>query len=166
MNRVEQILVKLEDSPWGAFSRILLGFLIVPVASRLLGEGARTTWLLVVFLMGVLFLVRAVPAVLRSVIPFSQSALNLWGRRRGLGKRFDSYQWKKLFWIGLGMLGQVFRSGEFDTAAATVSTLCVGAGTVGWVAWRTVDARLRHGIDAGSDRQGGLAVVPSQSTAQ
>jgi hypothetical protein len=166
MNGFEHLLVKLDDPCWGACSRVLLGFLVVPAASGLLGETATTGWGLAVVLLAALFLVRAVSAVVRGVFPFSQDVLKLWGRRRGVGKRFDSYQWRKLFWIGLGMFGQTIVSREFHAGPVALSMVCIGSGGVGLIAWRTVDATLRNEIDARPDRRRRPAVVASESTAR
>lgn len=57
-------------------------------------------------------MLRLVPAVLRRIFPFSSEAKDLWFQRRNLGKRYDSYQWQKLFWLGLGMLPYAFRRGH------------------------------------------------------
>ena len=165
MKGFEQLLVKLDDGPWTACSRALLGFLIVPAASQLIGETARTAWGLAGFFLGALFLVRLVPAVARAVVPFSQASLNVWGYRRGLGKRYDSYQWQKLLWVGLGMFGQILVAREFPRAAVTLSMLCIGTGLVGLIAWRTVDVRIRNRFDARPDAQRNVAVVANQPIA-
>src|SRR5262245_40676373 len=136
MSRFEQLLVKLEAPPWGGCYRVLLGFLLVPIASRLVGTLVQSGWALAGCLLGALFLTRAVPAILRSVIPFSRAARSAWGYRRGLGKRYDSYQWQKLLWIGLGMAGQILASQELHAASVSLSALCVVAGAAGWVAWQ------------------------------
>ena len=52
-----------------------------------------------------------------------------------LPSEHDSYQWQKLFWIGLGLLpyaviGDGLRNGEL-----VVTSFCLGGGSVGLLFW-------------------------------
>ena len=77
------------------------------------------------FLLAGLFLLRLVPAALRRLLPFSTETQDVWRERRRLGKRYDSYQWRKLLWIGLGIsLNVLFsHSAESGGVEAVVALL-------------------------------------------
>ena len=103
MNSIERFLLALDAPPWGAVTRILLGLAILP-AFRALSGGTDAVWITVILFVGLLMALRVGPAVLRRVLPFSGEARDLWFGRRNMAKLNDSYQWQKLFWIGLGMM--------------------------------------------------------------
>ena len=84
---------------------------------------------------------RVVPAVVRHVLPFSVEAKEVWAQRRYIARHHDSYQWQKLFWIGLGLvpyavIGDGSRNGEL-----VVTLFCLIGGGVGLLLWRRADAR-------------------------
>jgi hypothetical protein len=83
---------------------------------------------------------RVGPAVLRLVLPFSAEAKEIWSERRFLAKRYDSYQWQKLFWLGLGMLPYVVAARGTRLGELAVTGLCLIAGGVGQLIWHKVDA--------------------------
>ena len=60
-------------------------------------------WMLVPFLLLVLLLLRVVLAVVRKVVPFSPELQEAWSERRRMAKLYDSYQWRKMLWIGAGL---------------------------------------------------------------
>src|ERR1700722_6836352 len=99
---LERWLVRLEDRPWEGVYRVVIGFLTIPASSALLGAHG-SGWSLTACFLAVLFTLRLGPAVLRKLVPFSGAVLAVWAKRRQIAKRYDSYQWKKLFWIGIGL---------------------------------------------------------------
>jgi hypothetical protein len=105
---------------------------------------------LLIVLFSFLALLRLVPAVIRKAVPFSPAAKSIWGERRGLGKRYDSYQWQKLFWIGIGMLAYSAVSDRYAGAQVALASGCVISGALGWLQWRRIvngiKARQRAGI--------------------
>jgi hypothetical protein len=120
----------------------LIGFLIVPAFSRSIGNRS-SDWRLVPFFLMVLIAVRVVPAVVRHTVSFSSERQARWFRQRALAKRYDSYQWRKLFWFGLGLAAYVALFDRADTVAGLLSLTCVGAGALGLLAWRRVAQMAR-----------------------
>ena len=96
---------------WHALYRLVIGFCLVPVAGWWWGDGAAT-WRLVLSFLFVLVMLRIVPAVVRHVLPFPQDVKAEWARERLLAKRFDSYQWRKLLWFGLGLVAHLLIAGR------------------------------------------------------
>src|SRR5262249_50691567 len=107
----DRILLLIEQPPWSALYRMGVGIAMVPLFSRLSG-GNASEWWLVAWFVGTLFALRLMPAVLRKALPFSSATKAVWYKRRQDAKRYDSYQWTKLLWIGIGLAGYVFIWGE------------------------------------------------------
>jgi hypothetical protein len=139
MKSLEHFVINLDRWPWSAVSRIALGLGIPPVF-RALSGGRDGVWTYLALFIGLLIALRVVPAVLRHALPFSAEAKELWRERRDIAKRHESYQWQKLFWIGLGLLpysvfGDGVRSGEL-----AVTLICLIGGSVGLSFWRLANA--------------------------
>src|SRR5262245_54422524 len=120
MRSVERFLISLDSWPWSAVSRVAFGFIIPPMLRPLSG-GGDSAWTFLALFIGLLVMLRIVPVVLRRALPFSVEAKQIWTERRIIAKRYDSYQWRKLFWIGLGLLsyavvGGGLRNGELVVA--------------------------------------------------
>jgi len=117
--------------------QLLIGFLVIPIFVRSFNH-AGTDWRLVPFFLLVLAALRVVPAVVRHLLPFSSDLQAHWFNHRVLAKRYDSYQWRKLFWFGLGLSGYIAlfeRAGRIDRFLAVS---CVLSGGLGLLAWRRV----------------------------
>ena len=139
---MERLIVKLDERPWHAVYRVGIGFAVIPACLLLFGvEPSIGT--LVVFFFGVLIAVRVLPAVIRRVLPFSASARAVWARRRELGKKYDSYQWQKLFWIGLGLALYALLSREDHSGARLLTMGCLVTGAAGVAAWYRRSATLK-----------------------
>jgi hypothetical protein len=134
---LDRLLQGLDEGLPGALFRIGIGFATIPALRRLLGNH-EPDWTLVPGLLAVLVLLRAVPVVIRKVIPFSQAVKIVWSNRRQLAKRYDSYQWRKLSWIGAGMAIYTGFSGDFSFLRITISSFCILAGAIGLIRWRVV----------------------------
>ena len=78
--------------------------LCIPPAFRALSGDADRIWIDLALFLALLIGLRVGPAVLRKVLPFSAEAKQIWLDRRQIAKKYDSYQWQKLFWVGLGLL--------------------------------------------------------------
>ena len=135
--RLDQVLIALETSPWDAVQRVAIGFVMLPVLSRI-WSAEPPVWVSVPFLLFVLLMLRLVPAAIRGLLPFSNSVRTAWSERRQIGKRYDSYQWKKLFWIGVGLTSYTVLSGQFTPSAIAVSSICLLSGALGLARWRAV----------------------------
>jgi hypothetical protein len=131
----EGSLTHLEELPWSAVYRMAIGFAILPVFAFAFGKNASGL-VLAIFFLGVLFLLRLVPAVFRRLLGFSQAAQSAWLTRRQMARRYDSYQWQKLFWIGLGLAASIAVSGDLRTSRVMLTSICLSAGAAGLVFWR------------------------------
>ena len=97
-------------------------------------------WVSLILFVGLLIALRVVPAVVRHILPFSAEVKQIWVERRMIAKRHNSYQWQKLFWIGLGLLpyaviGDGLRNGEL-----VVTFTCMIGGIAGLLCWRMTGA--------------------------
>jgi hypothetical protein len=137
--RVERLLLGLDTPPWSGILRLGLGLFVLPAFHRICGRDG-SIWELLILLAGLLLALRLVPAILRKLFPFSREARAAWAERRLLGRRFDSYLWQKLFWIGMGLLLYAMTPGERRLDELVLAFVCVVAGALGLVAWRRVVA--------------------------
>jgi hypothetical protein len=137
IQKFEKLLGRLEQRPWSAVYRMLVGFLLLPVHS--LCRQQKVSFIpMGLFFLVVLFTLRLVPAILRRSLPFSDETQTSWKRKRQLAKRYDSYQWSKLFWVGLGIAGYLclLRREQTSRAEVSLAFLCLAAGGVGLAVWR------------------------------
>src|ERR1700682_6014660 len=133
MHPAEKLLVSLTTPPWCAVYLVPVGFLIFPVYHFFFGNSRSASALAVVFF-GVLLVLRFGPALGRRFIPVSKAVQEGWFRNRLLAKRYDSYQWQKLFWIGWGIfVYAAFFSGLRGMPVA-LAAVCVAMGAVAAVA--------------------------------
>jgi hypothetical protein len=137
---LEKLLVGIDAWPFDALHRAAIGFVTLPLMSRVCGDDC-SGWMLVPFLLGIFSMLRVVPAIVRKVVPFSDAVRRVWTERRRLAKRHDSYQWQKLFWIGAGLASYTVFSGRVSAARIVVSTTCLLAGALGLARWRARIAR-------------------------
>jgi hypothetical protein len=141
MNLVERFLVGLDSGPWSAIWRVALGLGIPPVF-RVLSGGSASVWTSLALFIGLLVALRAVPAVLRRVFsPFSVEAKEVWQARRNVAKQYDSYQWQKLFWIGLGLLPYAVIGNGLSKGELVVTLCCLIGGSLGLLFWHRVNAK-------------------------
>ena len=138
----EQLLIDLDSEGWSSISRVALGLAILPAFRALSGGSNRPLAFAAVFL-GVLVALRLVPAVLRRILPFSAEAKAIWAERRNVARQYDSYQWQKLFWIGLGLLPYAFIGRGLDEAELIATLICLLGGGTGLFLWRKHKATLR-----------------------
>jgi hypothetical protein len=139
---VERLLVMSDEPPYDCVYRVVLGFLMLDVPRALDQElsGGR----LVATVAGVLLALRVVPAICRKLLPFSAAALEIWRTRRALAKHFDSYQWRKLFWIGTGMLVYARIRDIAEPEVFVLASAFVVSGCAGLLRWTTLRTR---GVD-------------------
>jgi hypothetical protein len=129
----DKLLLHLDVGPSGAFWRAALGLLftlglrsMLPAASLPAAAAA---------LLALLFCVKAGAVVLRRVAGGSPEVAAAWTWRRSLARDHDSYQWRKLTWFGLGILG----AGLLGSVAPWEHALggaCLLAGLVAEPFWR------------------------------
>jgi len=136
---VDKFLLSLDEGAFGALYRVVIGFTTIPVMRLLLGSDG-SHWTLVPFLLLVLVLLRVVLAVVRKVVPFSAELREAWSVRRRTAKLYDSYQWRKLMWIGAGLALYVAVSGQYWPVQIALSMFCLVTGAGATVRWRAVAA--------------------------
>jgi hypothetical protein len=134
--------LSLDVGALGAAHRVLAGFLAIPLLTRFTGP-QPSFLILSACLLGMLAAVRAAALVGRQALPFSKTVRAIWFDRRQVAKTHDSYQWKKLFWVGLGLFGYLAWSGEFLVEQVLVASLFLLAGLLGMIRWRTADPRIK-----------------------
>ena len=138
MRPFERILVGFDSWPWSAFVRVLIGLCSPPVSRTLFG-GSKSVWVFPAFFVATLIALRVVPAVIRFALPFSGKVKEVWAGRRALAKRYDSYQWQKLIWIGLGLVPYVANVGEAQVGEILVAAFCLIGGSAGLLIWSRVN---------------------------
>ena len=140
MRPVERVLIRLDDPPWSAVHRVIAGWIVYWILQHVCGDRAPASIWLAWFLV-ILLALRIVPAICRRAIPFSGEARAHWFARRQIAKRYDSYQWQKLFWIGLGFGGQIVRSGSVERAPALLTAACLLSGAIGATLWHATQSQ-------------------------
>jgi len=142
MKVLEQFLLRLDSAPWSIASRVVLGFCIAPVF-RALSGGHDQVWMTLTLFVALLIGLRVVPALLRGVLAFSAEARSIWFQRRQIAKLHDSYQWQKLFWIGLGLLAFAAIGGGLRTGEQLLMTICLLGGAAGLLLWQRSKAGVQ-----------------------
>ena len=136
---IDKVLLSLDVGPIGALYRTLIGFAAIPAVRLLLGSGG-SDWVLVPFFLFVLLLLRVGCAVVRKVVPFSAELQEAWSVRRRHAKLYDSFQWRKLIWIGAGLACYVVVSGRYLPVQIALSVFCLITGAGATLRWRIVSA--------------------------
>ena len=138
MDSLGRSLVSLDQGWAGALYRVAIGYLIVPAWSSVMATTGQSDsgWSLALFFAGVLLALRVVPAVVRKLLPFSAEVRTIWAERRQMAKRVDSYQWRKLFWIGIGLGVFALQSGLRLPALLALTSACLLAGAAGLIVWQ------------------------------
>jgi hypothetical protein len=137
LSGTERLLFALDESPFDAIWRIAVGLAVFPFTDFLFKKKDSMVSSIEGLLI-VLFLTRLLPLFIRKIIPFSASIKQAWFKRRNTGKNFDSFQWKKLLWIGAGMLFYVAFSGSWEIGRVLPVVVCVIAGAIGMYRWRLI----------------------------
>ena len=140
MKSLETFLIRLDEPPVSAAWRILLGFAIPPAFSAIAGGNDRVLAYAALFLL-LLAALRIGPALFRAALPFSADAQAKWKKLRFIAKEFDCYQWRKLFWIGLGMLPHAVIGRGLGWGGVALSAFCLIGGGAGLLMWRKLADR-------------------------
>ena len=129
----EALLLHLDVGPAGAALRIALGLAfalavraLLPQAGLVAAGGA---------LLATLFGMKVAGFVGRRASGASPAVQETWRWRRTLASHHDSYQWRKLVWVGLGIL-LAGLAGPRQPWEAGLGALCVAAGAVAEAVWR------------------------------
>lgn len=130
--------------PWQSALRFFFGFGVLDVATRCRVTVAMSFWQLCALLLAALLALRVACLLVRNLLPFSSRLKDAWFDQRQLAKRFDSYQWAKLLWIGLGMATYVAYLGRLPSKEAALALVCIVAGAVGTLCWRRAQTATRR----------------------
>ena len=133
----DDLWLNLDDGVLGALYRAVIGFATIPAMRLVLGRDG-SDWSLVPFLLLILLLLRVGAAVARKVLPFSQELREAWSVRRRIAKRYDSYQWRKLMWVGIGIASYLVISGHYATIPMWLSMFCIATGAAASMRWRAI----------------------------
>ena len=133
----EEWLLKLDEGVIGAVYRIAIGFATIPACNLLRGNRGAD-WIIIPFLLAVLFLLRMGLAVVRKIVPFPARVVEIWAIRRRMAKYYDSYQWRKLTWVAVGLGLYLAISGERSPMDLLLTLFCLSTGILGMVIWRGV----------------------------
>jgi hypothetical protein len=136
---VDKFLLSLDEGAFGALYRVLIGFITIPLMRLLLGSDG-SDWTLAPFLLLVLLLLRVVLAAVRKVVSFSAEVREVWSVRRRTAKLYDSYQWRKLMWIGAGLALYVVVSRQYWPMQIALSMFWLFTGAGATLKWRAVVA--------------------------
>ena len=145
MTTFNKVLISIDRSPFDAVLRCLLGFVCIPLL-LFLGMDVHSGWILTTGLLLLMLSLRIVPVVLRKLLPLSPEVKAVWAERRNIAKRYDSFQWQKLFFIGIGLVCYMLVSRQMFTSTIAVSSLCIVFGAIGLVRWYTQISKARNSI--------------------
>lgn len=138
----ERTLASIEENPWAALYRLIVGFVALPIVS-IAWTGQASAVATVATLVGILLALRFLPMVFRGAISFSKPLQRVWDDRRQAAKRYDSYQWRKLFWFGAGLLAYIALTGQFGVTNVSLGAMCVVSGAIGILRWRAINSQAR-----------------------
>jgi hypothetical protein len=74
--------------------------------------------------------------MVRKLLPFSGEVQEVWMKRRQLSKEYDSYQWQKLLWFGIGMAGALSSSEASGGPGYALTGFCLVSGAIGAIFWQ------------------------------
>jgi hypothetical protein len=130
----EHFLIHFDDTPWAQMWRVALGVLLPPIISVLASSNEAIGTYFVLFA-AFLITLRLFPAVVRYTVPIGPQVKTAWKHRRFLAKEYDSYQWQKLFWFGLGMSFHLIAGRTLGKAGVMLMAFCLIGGGLGLVVW-------------------------------
>jgi uncharacterized membrane protein YfcA len=131
---VEKVLVNLDIGIPGALLRVVLGYFFVSIVEVVrpgAGLGTLSAWLLVA-----LFAVKVAAAAGRRAAPASADVRAHWEWRRNLARYYDSYQWRKLVWFGIGIMIGAAMGSPGTRQQWILGLVCFAAGAAAEPLWR------------------------------
>jgi len=144
MRFLERLLFFFERPPWPDAFRIMFGYFLGASWSRL--RDNTPSWSVFPYFLMMLIALRLAPAIVRRLVPFGAQLQATWFEKRQLAKRFDSYQWRKLIWLGVGLTIYVLLSGQLVGHVIIVTVICLLSGASGLWMWER-HSRLPDGTD-------------------
>lgn len=135
----EQFILQLDVGVFGAAYRTVFGFMLLPVYEFLVGPGGPV-YAFVAFLLMALFLLKLSISILRKPVRMSPVLREALDVRRRTAKYYDSFQWRKLLWIGIGLTAYILLMGPYPIGYLLVAFFCIAGGAAGTVIWRRIEA--------------------------
>jgi hypothetical protein len=130
----ERFLLHVDVGPAGASLRFMLGLAFALAVRRVL---PADRWVVAAIALGVvLFGVKAGAAAGRRAAGATPRVKAAWEWRRNLARFHDSYQVRKLLWIGAGILAAEWVFGPRAGWEAGIGWACLAAGAVAEAWWR------------------------------
>jgi uncharacterized membrane protein YfcA len=142
---LERVLINFDVGVSGAVLRIALGFLLVPALQVVAHEPGP--WTVAISLLVMLFAVKVMAVVGRRVVPATDVVRAHWEWRRNLARYNDSYQWRKLLWIGIGLMMGAVLGIPGTRSQWLLGAVCVLTGSAADVLWR------RQGLNLAPPRE-------------
>jgi hypothetical protein len=139
---IERGLAMVDEMPGVFVYRGLVGYALGPLYQALVAE-PRRSWSFVPFLLVALVALRIVPGLTRRLFPFSIALRELWLQRRLLARRYDSYQWRKLFGFGCGLAAWLVVSRSSALTPWTAAGICGAGGLAGLWCWQQHASAIR-----------------------
>jgi hypothetical protein len=137
---LDKVLINLDIGAPGALLRVVLGLLLVPALDAVHADAGL--WLTSAWLLAALFGIKVVAAAARKALPASALVRSHWEWRRNLARYYDSYQWRKLLWLGVGiMIGGAMGWPGTETQWL-LGVVCFASGAVAEILWRRLGLRL------------------------
>ena len=130
----ERCVLALDQYPWSVGSRMAIGFVISPLLSLLCGNEYQV-WCVAGLFVGILLSLKLGCTIVRKLLPVSKEVHAIWSERRQLAKRYDSYQWQKLFGMGIGMAGHAMILGNVGNTMGLLILFCLIGGGLGVLFW-------------------------------
>jgi hypothetical protein len=137
---LDKVYVNLDTGVPGALLRVVLGILFVRAVA--LVSPLAGPWTMSAYLLSMLLAIKVFAAVSRKVVPVSTLVRSHWEWRRNLARYYDSYQWRKLLWFGIGIIVGDAPHGPETTAQWILGLACVAAGAVAEIVWRGHHLRI------------------------
>ena len=131
---LDKIYVSLDTGIPGALFRVVIGILFVHAVGAV--NPLASAWAMSAYFMAMLFAIKVFAAVSRRVVPVSQMVRSHWEWRRTLARYYDSHQWRKLLWFGIGIMLGDAPHWPVTTAQWILGLACVAAGVAAEIVWR------------------------------
>lgn len=137
MKLIELLLIRLTRPHWFALYLVPSGFLAAHTYFWLFGNDSSSLGFAGFTLVALLGL-RVLGALARRTVPVSGTVKTGWAGARLVGKRYDSFQWQKLLWVGVGAAMVALQTpGACPTLLVpSLAYLALGFAGTGIWAWR------------------------------
>ena len=131
---LDNVYINADTGVTGALLRIVLGIFLVRAVALM--NPPAGPWMMSAYLLAMLFAIKVIAAVSRRVMPVSAHVRSHWEWRRTLARYYDSYQWRKLLWFGIGIMAGNAPYRRVTTAQWVLGLTCVAAGGAAETVWR------------------------------